>query len=161
MLRKDSSQGTPGFQKGTSSSRGMLGDLGSLLGGWGDPWGAKGREISDSVTNSEVKSISGHWKSVYAVLQGERLVWWSSEVDIDDGKACQGQLLLYGHAGTTQASPVICRELGVQLQGGSYDSRLVCVFGRDTNGSPMRCTLLCTDATSKETLSHEILDLLS
>ena len=165
MLRSDLSQGTPGFQKGTHPSRGMLGDIGSLLQGWRDPWGTKARDTSDNNSQNNMRDAQGDWRAVYAVLQGQRLVWWSNECDIDEGKACQGQLLLYGHAGTTQASPVISRELGLglgmQLQGNNYDSRLVCVFGRDITGSPMRCTLLCTDSSNKESLSHEILNLLS
>jgi hypothetical protein len=57
-----------------------------------------------------------------------------------------------------QASPVVVRELGTL---GLFDSRLVCVFGRDTTGYPKRCTVLCGDGPSKDTLVKEISDLLS
>ena len=49
------------------------------------------------------------WREAFLVVQGRRLAWWATEGDIDAGRACQGQLLLYGHAGTTQASPVVVR----------------------------------------------------
>jgi hypothetical protein len=52
----------------------------------------------------------------------------------------------------------VVRELGPL---GLFDSRLVCVFGRDTAGYPKRCTVLCGDGPSKDTLVKEISDLLS
>jgi hypothetical protein len=141
--------------------RGVLGDLGSLL-GWRDPWGA-GKESQNEGSSGEIGRIglgsnTNEWQEVFLVLQGHRIVWWSSEYDIDEGKACQGQLLLYGHAGTTQASPILIRELNAL---GMYECRLVCVFGRDVTGLPQRCTLLCPDATSKDSLSQEIMNLLA
>jgi len=60
-------------------------------------------------------------------------------------------LLLYGHAGTTQASPVVARELGVL-----YEPRLLCIFGRDAGGLPQRCTVLCADDGGKDALAQAI-----
>lgn len=148
------------FKSPANSSRGVLGDLGNLL-GWRDPWGV-GEEGSNEGGGGEIGrglgSSNSEWREVFLVLQGHRIVWWSSEYDIDEGKACQGQLLLYGHAGTTQASPILIRELNAL---GMYESRLVCVFGRDVTGLPQRCTLLCPDATSKDSLSLEIMNVLT
>ena len=95
--------------------RGVFGDLGTFL---GTGWFTKGGEVLGSGVGTGIGvgvgvgtgtgdgrsggSNAGSWHQVYLVLQGARLVWWSSEYDIDDGKACLGQLLLYGHAGTTQ-----------------------------------------------------------
>lgn len=52
-----------------------------------------------------------------------------------------GQLLLHGHTGTTSASPVEVREIG-------DDSRLVAIFGCDTAGKQLKCTVLCCDIPS-------------
>ena len=86
----------------------MLGDLGSLLGaGWGDSWGSKVEDPKSTAAGLVGGSAFGWaWREAYLVLQGHRLVWWESEHDIDDGKACLGQLLLYGHAGTTQVGTI-------------------------------------------------------
>lgn len=91
----------------SSSSRSMLGDLGNLLGaGWGDSWGAKVQDPHSAAGLVGGSAMGWAWREVHLVLQGHRLVWWESEHDIDDGKACVGQLLLYGHAGTTQVGAV-------------------------------------------------------
>ena len=70
---------------------------------------------------------AGAWTTAYLAVQEHRLIWWQKEEDIDDGKAPVGQLLLFGHAGTTQPSPVDVREIG-------SDTRLATIFGRDPNG---------------------------
>lgn len=53
---------------------------------------------------------------------------------------------------------MLVRELGGH---GLFDSRLVCVFGRDTAGSPKRCTLLCADSSSRESLARLIAEALT
>jgi hypothetical protein len=60
--------------------------------------------------------LGAEWREAFLVVQGRRLVWWGGEADLDAGRACQGQLLLYGHAGTTQASPVVAREVRVAMR---------------------------------------------
>jgi hypothetical protein len=66
------------------------------------------------------------------------------------------QLLLCGHAGTTQASPVDVREVGGDT------SRLVTIFGRHPAGSPLKWTVMCADPSACAQLSaliNESLDL--
>ena len=78
----------------------------------------------------------GEWEEVFLVVQARRLVWYAKEDDVPDGVPCEGQLLFYGHSGTTQASPVELREIG--------DERVVfSVFGRDPQGKPCRRSILC------------------
>lgn len=89
------------------------------------------------------------WSDGYAVLQETRFVWWLSEDDIDDGKPPQGQLLLFGHAGVTQPSPVDVREIG-------DDNRLVTIFGRDPDGMPHKWTLLCKSSEMKTSLVQTV-----
>jgi hypothetical protein len=107
LIQTDASSGTRGNYK-APSSRGVLGDIGSLLGaGWSDTWGTKGGDLGSTSGASRVlggngAKVGAAWRHVYLVFQGSRLAWWGSESDIDEGKACDGQLLLYGHAGTTQ-----------------------------------------------------------
>ena len=192
-MRGDTTQNSSSLKGiGTLSSRGVFGDLGSLFGVWGDPWvgkssgsekkrgnfsgsvggggggggsGSGSKGGSGSVGMGGVSTVGGDWKEMYVVLQGNRLIWWNNEYEIDEYKSCNGQLLLYGHAGTTQASPVIVRELGSSgfglTQYSQYESRLLCVFGRDASNSPQRCTILCGDSESKELLTKLIMDLLS
>ena len=74
-----------------------------------------GGAMSDKSLSSLAPLLTGglglgpEWREAFLVVQGRRLAWWAQEGDIDAGRACQGQLLLYGHAGTTQASPVVVR----------------------------------------------------
>ena len=79
-------------------------------------------------------------------FQGHRIVWWHSELDLDEGKAPTDQLLLFGHAGVTDASPLDIREIG-------DNSRLICVFGKDRHGLQSKITILCKDSVSCKLLS--------
>ena len=97
----------------------------------------------------KIRSAGGGWEGAYLVVQGHRLVWWNREDDVDEGRAPSGQLLLQGHAGITQASPLEIREIG-------DDSRLVTVFGRDHTGAQQKKTFLCKDSGSSKRLSEEV-----
>ena len=74
-----------------------------------------GGVMSDKSLSSLAPLLTGglglgpEWREAFLVVQGRRLAWWAQEGDVDAGRACLGQLLLYGHAGTTQASPVVVR----------------------------------------------------
>ncbi len=75
------------------------------------------------------------WSAVYLLLQGRRLVWFRSEdalvgmesggsggsagAVVKDSAAC-GQILLCGHAGVTEASPVDIRHVNVTLMNYLY-----------------------------------------
>ncbi len=90
------------------------------------------------------------WLGAYLVLQGRRIIWWNKEEDVEDGKPPVGQLLLFGHTGITQASPVDVREVS------GDDSRLLTVFGNSPLSLPIRCTIFCKDANSCKLLQKEI-----
>ena len=94
------------------------------------------------------------WSEGYAVLQETRFVWWLKEEDIDEGKSPQGQLLLFGHAGVTQPSPVDVREIG-------DEGRLVTIFGRDPDGMPHKWTLVCKTADAKTQLVQSVNDIVN
>ena len=85
------------------------------------------------------------WTPAFSVLQETRFVWWHKEEDVDEGKAPQGQLLLFGHAGITQPSPVDVRDIG-------GDSHIATIFGRDPHGMPHKWTVVCKDYDTKENL---------
>ena len=85
------------------------------------------------------------WSPAFSVLQEMRFVWWLKEEEIDEGKAPQGQLLLFGHAGITQPSPVDVREIG-------DDTRIATIFGRDSQGLPHKWTVVCKDLESCQQL---------
>ena len=76
------------------------------------------------------------------------------EEDIDEGKSPQGQLLLFGHAGVTQPSPVDVREIG-------DEGRLVTIFGRDPDGMPHKWTLVCKTADAKTQLVQSVNDIVN
>jgi hypothetical protein len=96
-------------------------------------------------------SVNITWQSVYMILQGRRLVWWANESDIDDCRQHEGQLLLYGHAGLTQASPVDMREIGPHKS-----SRTIAVFGCDVDGKHLKCTIICQTSASAQALASKI-----
>ncbi len=74
------------------------------------------------------------------------------------------QLLLFGHAGVTHASPIDIREVRKQISHSTFqpyeilfeigdDSRLMCIFGKDLHGNPSKITLLCSDLMSCKALT--------
>ena len=44
-------------------------------------------------------SSSQPWKPGYVVVQGNRVLWWKTEKDLDRGVPPEGQIVLRGHAG--------------------------------------------------------------
>ena len=122
----------------------VLGQVGGMIFGRSET-----TTISASGANANTNTP---WRSVYVALQGRRLVWWASERDIvDESSQPEGQLLLYGHAGTTDASPVDEREAGKDNL-----PRMTAIYGNDVNGMHMKCTVLCKTVQSKERLCHRI-----
>lgn len=95
------------------------------------------------------KRERGVWDEVFLVVQSLRMVWYAKEDDVTDGVPCEGQLLFYGHSGTTQASPVELREVG-------DESSVFSVFGRDPQGRPCRRTILCFSRADREHLQAVI-----
>ena len=95
------------------------------------------------------------WEDAYLVAQGRRLVWWSNKRSIKEGRPCSGQVLLFGHAGLTQPSPVDVREVGEE-----HVTRLLAVFGSDAAGAPQKCTVLCRDSIAAAALSGAVQALL-
>jgi len=57
---------------------------------------------------------SGDWTEVFMLLQARRLVWWRSAEELEVGRRAAGQLLLCGHCGITQASPMDMRKVSLQ-----------------------------------------------
>lgn len=107
-------------------------------------------KLSGFIVHNDVSK----WEDVYLILQGQRLVWWLNAQELDDNKSCHGQLLLYGHAGITQASPVDIREVG--------DShRLISLFGRDAEGLQEKCTILCRDSIVCGQLAAAVEDIIA
>ena len=67
----------------------------------------------------------------FAVLQGQRLLWWTSADELEAGRPADAQLLLQGHAGITAPSPQDVKDLG-------GEDLLVAVFGRSAAGPSSR-----------------------
>lgn len=109
-------------------------------------------KIKDSVIDTTNGSRIG-WHNAYIVLHGHRLVWWNSVEDINSGRAPVGQVLLFGHAGVSHASPLDIKEFG-------DDGRLLSVFGKDNASEQRKITLLCKSSSACQTLATAIQKLL-
>jgi hypothetical protein len=96
----------------------------------------------------QMRGPSNEWTSMFLACQGRRRVWWKSEEHIEH-QAPEGQLLLYGHTGTTEPSPVDIREVGDR-------TRLVTIFGRDACGAPQKLTIVCESSSEALDLVAEI-----
>ena len=80
------------------------------------------------------------WQERYVILHGRRLAGWSSEKDVDGGRAPREVLVLLGHAGLTAPSPTDCRGLSEEAS-----KRVLVVFGQDQGGKPARWAVLCAE----------------
>jgi len=80
------------------------------------------------------------WQERHVILHGRRLAGWSSEKDVDGGRAPREVLVLLGHAGLTAPSPTDCRGLSEEAS-----KRVLVVFGQDQGGKPARWAVLCAE----------------
>ena len=105
--------------------------------------------------NGEKKTVTNQlntpWRQAYLVLQGRRLVWWSSREDLDDCRAHEGQLLLREEAGLTQVSPVDLRDSRLA----NKKQQLICIFACDVNGTFLKASVL-TSTVRAASLSAEV-----
>ena len=85
------------------------------------------------------KLDTSEWRTVFVLVQGHRLLWWRSIHDFDNGIAPLGRLLLAGHAGLSNPSPLELREMNAEEM-----ERVVCIFG-----SGSRATLLTSTVEAK------------
>ena len=92
------------------------------------------------------KTESPEWRTVFAMIQGHRLLWWRSVSDFDSGVSPLGRLFLAGHAGLSSPSPLELREI-------SPDDvqRAVCIFG-----SGSRVTVLAQSTEAKSALEKAV-----
>jgi hypothetical protein len=92
------------------------------------------------------KTDSSEWRTVFVLVQGHRLLWWRSIHEFDNGMAPLGRLLLAGHAGLSNPSPLELREMNADEM-----DRVVCIFG-----SGSRVTLLVASAEAKVEIERVI-----
>lgn len=91
------------------------------------------------------------WRQAYVAVQGNRILWWKAEKDLDKGgvRVPEGQIILRGHAGLTSPSPLEVKELGPDKA-----SLLVCVFGRNLAAKTQeRRSFMCVSAEDHAGLS--------
>lgn len=92
------------------------------------------------------KNQEPEWRTVFAMIQGHRILWWRSVSEFDNGVAPLGKLFLAGHAGLSSPSPLELREIS------SDDvERVVSVFG-----SGARTTILSETLEEKEELEKAV-----
>lgn len=112
---------------------------------WRVQWYRSVRMLTEN-TNKELE-----WRTVFAMIQGHRVLWWRSVGDFDNGVPPLGRLFLAGHTGLASPSPLELRKI-------SRDEveRVVCVFG-----SGERTTVLTESLEAKEELENAVEDALS
>lgn len=86
------------------------------------------------------------WRTVFAMIQGHRLLWWRSIGDFDSGFPPLGRLFLAGHAGLSSPSPLELREIS-----SDEVERVVCIFG-----SGSRVTILANSNEAKNDLEKAV-----
>ncbi len=91
-------------------------------------------------------------KTVFAVVQGHRFIWWNSVDEFDDGELPLGKLVLSGHAGLGGPSPIEMRELDREKE----LPLCLSIFGRGSLGQE-RVTILLLDKNSKDKLENVII----
>ena len=84
----------------------------------------------------------GDEKKKFVVVQGHRVAWWSGIDALRAGRGAEGALLLQGHAGVSQASPLEKRrEKNPDL--------LICIFGLAPDGRPARKVFRAVDVAKR------------
>ena len=91
------------------------------------------------------------WRTVFAIIQGHRVLWWRSVAEFDSGVSPLGRLFLAGHAGLASPSPLELRKIKQEEL-----ERVVCVFG-----SGERTTILTESVEGKEELEKAVEEALS
>eukprot|EP00429_Kryptoperidinium_foliaceum_P034029 CAMPEP_0176170430 /NCGR_PEP_ID=MMETSP0120_2-20121206/87253_1 /TAXON_ID=160619 /ORGANISM="Kryptoperidinium foliaceum, Strain CCMP 1326" /LENGTH=135 /DNA_ID=CAMNT_0017508239 /DNA_START=258 /DNA_END=662 /DNA_ORIENTATION=- len=92
-------------------------------------WKARWHASVEVRSNDEKEQAQSHWKSVFAVLEGRRFIFWASVAAFDSGELATGFLVLAGHAGITTISPIEAREIPEE----SMLERAVTIFGKGSN----------------------------
>lgn len=96
------------------------------------------------------------WRPIFAIVQGHRFIWWSSEKDFDEGENPQGQIFFAGHSGLAGLSPLELRELEK-----NEIPLVVTLFGRDAmkmgQHLQTKISILSPDVTIKDSLEKAVL----
>jgi hypothetical protein len=98
------------------------------------------------LVHKDASSEHYEWRTVFAMIQGHRLLWWRSVADFDSGATPIGRLYLAGHAGLSSPSPLELRK----ISSGDTD-RVVTIFG-----SGSRVTVLTQAVEAKVELEHVV-----
>lgn len=97
--------------------------------------------LTQSTNNEELE-----WRTVFAMIQGHRLLWWRSVGEFDTGVSPLGRLFLAGHAGLSSPSPLELRKISREDV-----ERTVSIFG-----SGARTTILTESLEAKEELENAV-----
>jgi len=90
------------------------------------------------------------WVKIFAVIQGHRFIWWSSENDFDDGNDPVDQIFFSGHSGLAGLSPLDLREHHSEIP------MMVGIFGRGKGGQ-RKLLLLTSEISIKEDLEVAVM----
>jgi hypothetical protein len=81
-----------------------------------------------------------HWESVFVVVQIHRIIWWKDEQQFDDADPPIGFIILSGHAGLDNLSPI-----DAKVFKGDEIERAVHIFGRGKSDQEKVCFLASTE----------------
>jgi hypothetical protein len=95
------------------------------------------------------------WDSIFMVIQGHRIVWWSSEKHFDETETPASYVLLAGHAGLAGFSPIDMRDYGQDEM-----ERIVTIFGRGPNGQH-KVSFLAHDIEEKANIEDAVIQALT
>ena len=112
-------------------------------------WWAREADIDEGKVSAATTIFHANVVALHFGLQAHFSHLFSSPVLSSRLQAALGQLLLFGHAGTTAVSHVEINQIG-------DDSRLVSIFGRDAAGRQLKCTVLCGDMSSCQLLRQRV-----
>lgn len=119
---------------------------------WNANWyGVLELKVPNLVSRQEDGEKQWDWVKIFAVIQGHRFIWWSSEKDFDDGNDPVGQIFFSGHSGLAGLSPLDLREHQ------SVIPMIVGIFGRGMGGQ-QKLLLLTSETSIKEDLEVAVLD---
>jgi hypothetical protein len=112
--------------------------MGRLTGLWNALWFGK-MKIKKHFDGKSSRE-NWHWESVFVVVQIHRIIWWKDEHQFDEADPPIGFIILSGHAGLGNLSPIDVKEFK-----DDEIERAVHIFGRGKRDQEKVCFLASSE----------------